>query len=76
MSNKIVNGQVTNKRTAKTTHGSLAMIKYLNTYYVTIDAREFVVPAEIYNSLSVGDYISASYKRNWMLDKDVLVKLL
>jgi hypothetical protein len=66
----IVSGQVTNKRAVKVSPGWGAG------YYVTIGTKEFLAPAKIYNSLSIGNYITASYKKNWGLYQDMLVKIL
>lgn len=68
---RTVSGQVTNKR-QQTVHARAFGIAY----YVTIGTKELLTSAKVYNSLSVGSYVSASYKRGGMFDTEMLIELL
>jgi len=52
----IINGLITNKR-SQTSANIPAM------YFVTVDSKELNVSDRIYHSLNIGDYISASYRK-------------
>ena len=67
---KIISGTVTNKRTRNMSPG------WGQWYYVTIGTKELQTSAKIYNKLSIGDYISGYFKKNLLVDEDILVKLL
>ena len=67
----IVRGTVTSKRAKK-----VSMNGWGNMYYVTIADREFAVSIRIYERLSHGDYVSATYKRGGLFGEECLIKLL
>jgi len=65
-----IEGQVSSKRTKRVSRG------WGTHYYVTIGEKEFFATIKIYDLLSVGSYVSVSYKKSWILGEYIIFEVL